>query len=149
MLRLSLMPYDVIGTPVINEALATIGQRGPQPWAREVGYAHAPDDFPWCGIWVRAIWRRAKLKVPIWVVGSDNTHYLEKTSSPTAGDLVLLHTGHQGIYCYQIGHTVSTIDGNGYDFEREIDQNPNHIVCNHEWHVSEIAAYYSIRKLQT
>lgn len=103
---------------IVELARATLGQGGPEPWAREAGVRLGPNDDPeWCGLWVRAIWRRSGLRVPDWVIGAGNVAYLRQRPRhelAKPGDMSLLkgRTGHQAIVIEDDGEMVRTIDGN-------------------------------------
>lgn len=127
---------------IIELAHACLGQGGPQPWAKEAGANYAPHDRPeWCGLFVRAIWRRAGLVIPDWVIGEGNTAYL-RTMRP--GELIqpgdmgyVAKNGHQAIVVHDDGRTIRSIDGNG----------PGERVVERLRPRSDYAAFYSIDRL--
>lgn len=100
---------------IIAEAEACLGQSDPVPFLREAAPVFRVHDRPsWCGIFVRAIWRRAGLSVPDWKMGTPNLWYLLPTRTPGRGDLVFFRgrLGHQAIFEATDGVNVTTLDGN-------------------------------------
>jgi len=128
-----------IGVTIMQKASDTLGEGGPFPWAQEVGLRNVSDNTAWCGIWVRAIWRRCLLDVPDWVIGSGNTSYLKQTTTPVLGDLVCWRgrSGHQSIFCSKVDGMIRSIDGNSTDGERD------HIVCFRSRPAIEALAFFS------
>jgi hypothetical protein len=127
---------------IVSEALATARQTGPEPWATEAGLKLAPTDRPsWCGIWARAIWKRAGLSVPPWKIGSGNVSYLRKLAPgerAKPGDLAtFVQFGHQCIVIEDRGETLRTIDGNSV----------GGVVAEVVRQRSKVAAFYSIEPL--
>lgn len=103
---------------IIDLARSCIGMGGPEPWAAEMGLTLGPNDEPeHCGIWARAIWRRDGRDVPDWRIGSANTWYLARTTTPQPGDLVewRFH-GHQSLFVgFAEDGRVISIDANTVD----------------------------------
>ena len=100
---------------ILDLAYASVGLGGPEPWATEAGIVGASKSVSWCGLFVRAIWRRAGLDVPDWRIGQGNVHYLRKTVNPEPGDVVCWRgaNGHQSIFARMDGESmVVSIDGN-------------------------------------
>lgn len=129
---------------IIELARACLGQGGPEPWASEAGFKIGPSDKPsWCGLFVRAIWRRAGLTLPDWRMGEGNVHYLRKLGPgerAKMGDLgyIELH-GHQCIVVEDDGRVVRSIDGNSMGARVVERLRPR----------SDYAAFYSIGGLLT
>jgi len=129
---------------ILAAARATIGATGPEPWAREAGVKGASPSVSWCGLWVRAIWRRAGLVVPDWVTSEGNVHYLTRTTDPLPGDLVCWRggKGHQSLFDRREGGRVWSVDANTEI--RDADGTPVYgVVAERERPESEVYAYYS------
>jgi hypothetical protein len=100
---------------ILDLAREAAGATGPEPWASEAGVRLGPNDRPsWCGLFVRAIWRRSGRDCPDWQIGSSNLGYLRETYDPQPGDLVMFRgsTGHQALLERLEGEYVLTWDGN-------------------------------------
>lgn len=99
---------------ILAEARACLGMGGPEPWATEAGIRGASKGVSWCGLFVRAVWRRAGLIVRDWKIGDGNVAGLKRTTTPEPGDLVCWRgaTGHQSIFVGLDGSIVQSIDGN-------------------------------------
>lgn len=132
---------DSIRERIINEAVACLGQTDSVPFIREAAPAYAPGDRPsWCGIFVRAMWLRAGLIVPPWVIGSSNIGYLRETRNPQPGDLIQWRgkAGHQSIFERFDGEysILCSIDGN-------VAVDCNYRVARKRRPRSEVLAYYT------
>jgi GH25 family lysozyme M1 (1,4-beta-N-acetylmuramidase) len=99
---------------ILAEARACLGMGGPEPWATEMGIKGALPSTSYCGLGVRAVWRRAGLVVPDWKIGSANLKGLVKTTSPEPGDLIQWRgdLGHQSLFVRRDGSIVEGIDWN-------------------------------------
>jgi hypothetical protein len=103
---------------IVDLARATLGSTGPEPWAREAGMKLGPNDKPsWCGLWSRAMLRRAGLTLPDWRMGFANLEYLRKLpdgARAQPGDIgFVTEQGHQAIIVEDDGTSVRSVDGNG------------------------------------
>jgi hypothetical protein len=99
---------------ILAEARACLGMGGPEPWAREAGIVGASKSVSWCGLFVRAVWRRAGLTVRDWKVGQGNVSYLRKATTPEPGDLVCWRgkNGHQSLFVREDEGMIVSLDGN-------------------------------------
>ena len=128
---------------IVELARACDGQRGPEPWAREAGFRLGPNDRPsWCGLFARAIWRRAGVALPDWRMGEANLGYLRQLTAgerAQPGDLgYVLAKGHQAIVVRDDGENVISIDGNAAD---------GRVVVDRARPRTDYAAFYSIDDL--
>jgi hypothetical protein len=130
---------------ILAAARATLGASGPEPWATEAGVrGGVKPDVEWCGLWVRAIWRRAGLVVPDWITGSANLKPLTKITTPQPGDLIQWRgkAGHQSIFVGFDGPIVRSVDGNSTG--RGPDGKPVYEVVAEKRRASaDVLAYYS------
>lgn len=129
---------------ILAAARATLGASGPEPWATEAGVKGASPSVSWCGLWVRAIWRRAGLVVPDWKIGDGNVRYLRKTTTPLPGDLTCWRgqNGHQSIFVRDEDGMVVSLDGNTTG--RAADGTPVYSTVAEKLRASaDVLAYYS------
>lgn len=130
---------------ILAAARATLGASGPEPWATEAGVrGGVKPDVEWCGLWVRAIWRRAGLVVPDWITGSANLKPLTKITTPQPGDLIQWRgkAGHQSIFVGFDGPIVRSVDGNSTG--KGPDGKPVYEVVAEKRRASaDVLAYYS------
>jgi len=129
---------------ILAEARACLGLGGPEPWAREAGIVGASKSVSWCGLWVRAIWRRAGLTVRDWRIGEGNVSTLRKTTTPEPGDLICWRgqTGHQSIFVEDDAGMVVSLDGNTTG--RALDGTPVYSTVAEKRRASaDVLAYYA------
>ncbi len=108
---------------ILEEARACLGLGGPEPWGTEAGvHGGASPGTGWCGLFARAVWRRAGLVVPDWITSDANTGRLRKTTDPQLGDLVCWRgkAGHQSLFVRFEGPSIIvTLDGNTIGKDRD------------------------------
>jgi len=129
---------------ILSEARACLGMGGPEPWAREAGIVGASKSVSWCGLFVRAVWRRAGLTVRDWKIGEGNVATLRKTTTPEPGDLICWRgqTGHQSIFVREENGMVTSLDGNTTG--RAPDGTPVYsTIAEKRRPVADVLAFYS------
>jgi hypothetical protein len=129
---------------ILAEARACLGMGGPEPWATEMGIKGALPSTSYCGLGVRAVWRRAGLVVPDWVIGSANLKGLTKTTNPEPGDLIQWRgdLGHQSLFVRRDGSIIEGIDWNTTGKNLEGEQSFS-TVAKKRRAAADVLAYYS------
>jgi len=129
---------------ILAEARACLGMGGPEPWATEMGIKSARPSTSYCGLGVRAVWRRAGLEVAGWKIGSANLKGLVKTTNPEPGDLIQWRgaLGHQSLFVRRDGSIVESIDWNttGKNIEGKLVAST---VAEKRRASADVLAYYS------
>ncbi len=129
---------------ILAEARACLGMGGPEPWATEMGIKGAMPSTSYCGLGVRAVWRRSGLVVPDWIIGSANLKGLTKTTKPQPADLIQWRgdLGHQSLFVRSEGSIIVSIDWNTTGKDREGKHSAS-TVAEKRRASADVLAYYS------